>query len=419
MPQAPKTFFLKRYLLAFPSVIFMALLMIRHFPLFRRKARTAADLPRRPKAQRATDESGFDQIVAKLGIDMNMKTSPGLFNEILKEDMLLDDFPEKEQIFGNKLNEEWSAADFLGQIKEGFEKRPPLVEYALEALDRDLIPGANATIMTRTIHQSILLEDLTVAMAESPDTMTGLLEFVMKTREEGLKISRKFPKNIFDLYKVTGSAFEVAKIVTMDWVFSQYEKVRKEGIQSLTTRQVSLSVNILEALLTENKHGFKANALTGVGLAVNPFFNAWVDNKDPFNGFIMYEFTGGGQWTSLYETWNLAFVTGNEENLHLIYPKLFIPSVINAKPNEYLFNRANSLWATANFVIFAKSPLAAQDQNDPDRKRTLPSFEGHKKLATPWGVLNADYAEAYVKEHDKANLRSFWSMLWLVIKKIL
>ena len=109
----------------------------------------------------------------------------------------------------------------------------------------------------------------------------------------------------------------------------------------------------------------------------------------------------------MYETWNLAFVTGVEENLHLIYPKLFMPAVLDAKEDEYLFNRVLSLWATAQFVILAKYHGKSQ-----------PSFTGHEKLAAPWGELNAEYATRYVKKHNHADLHSFWSMFRVVLKKI-
>ncbi len=398
---AERTSIAHRARVAAPYAMYLPALVVRHPPVFRK---SRAVPPYSPTAQ-AAPETGFDAIVGLLGIDMEMETDPDVVNSILRDDMLLDDFPGKEAIFGEKLERPWSAAAFLASVRTGFLAREPLAEYSREAVERGLIPPPNPQILHRAIHHTILLDDLTRAMADDPQLMDDLLAFLMRKREDKFGVPPKFPKNVRRLREITGSVFEVAKIVTMDWVFAQYAEIRERGIEDLPKRQLSLGVNIVEALLTENGNGFKPNALTGVALALNPFSDAWV--TDDGRRFIKYKLDA--RWTDLYESWNLAFVTGNEENLHLIYTKLFIPSVIGAPHDDYLFNRALSLWATAQFVIFWKAATP---------KRPDYQMPGSEELAAPWGEMNARYAEAYVREHNHADLRSRWSMFKVLLRKI-
>ena len=114
------------------------------------------------------------------------------------------------------------------------------------------------------------------------------------------------------------------------------------------------------------------------------------------------------EWTDLYQTWNLAFVTGNLTDLHIIYPKLLIPSVINASSDDYLFHRALSLWPTANFVLFNKS-----------KGIESLAFAQQEELAQLWGQINVKYAYDYVEEHNGIYLGDFVNVLKLSTKKII
>ena len=388
-------------------MVYVIFLFLRHLVTlgFLRKAGTPP--AQQAKAQEGAREHSLNEIISQLGIDMSMKTDPDLVQDILEKDMLMADLDDAEEIFGDKMSVPWDASKFLGDIREGIIARAPVLEYADMAYHMNLIPEANKEVLTRALHHTILLEDLTQAMADSEKTMRRVLEHAMKKRE-GLGIKRSFIQSTLKLRKVTGSLFEVAKIKTMDWVFEKYVEIRERGyIASLKERQTSLIVNIIEAMLTERRAGFKANARTAFALGVNPFDKCSVAKEPDHSRFIFYEFNS--DWTDLYESWNLAFVTGNEENLHLIYPKLFIPSVMCAPHNRYLFNRVLSLWATANFVIFAKAQKP---------KRPLYDLAGKRDMAVPWGVMNAEYATAYVKEYNHANLNSFWDRFKLTLKTI-
>ena len=72
------------------------------------------------------------------------------------------------------------------------------------------------------------------------------------------------------------------------------------------------------------------------------------------------------KWASDYLTWNLAFITGNQGDFDLLLPKLLIPSVISADPEQFMFRRVYSLWLSINFCLFrnlqGNSKKASKDQ---------------------------------------------------------
>ena len=62
-------------------------------------------------------------------------------------------------------------------------------------------------------------------------------------------------------------------------------------------------------------------------------------------------------------------------------PKLLIPSVIDAEPDKYLFNRALALWTSINFQYFAKL------KGNPDVE-----FKNREQIAHVLGDINYKYA---------------------------
>jgi hypothetical protein len=111
---------------------------------------------------------------------------------------------------------------------------------------------------------------------------------------------------------------------------------------------------------------------------------------------------------SLYETWNLAFITGTVNYLQIYYPKLLIPAVIAADPLSYLSNRATSLWMSLNFRQFAAF----------SRKPDL-LIPGKSELAKLWGEINLRYAQELVEEETDKNLEDFEGSLDITLAQIM
>ncbi|MFQ5621584.1 MAG: hypothetical protein ACE5FT_07150, partial [Candidatus Nanoarchaeia archaeon] len=163
-------------------------------------------------------------------------------------------------------------------------------------------------------------------------------------------------------------------------------------------------INIYEAGTTEYKHGFKDNALCAYALAKDLKFNPPhgefklkrvipENNKDPFyrlisgrrNLFLDIETTQG--WASLYTTWNMAFILGNLGNLDLLFPKLVMPSIINAEKSNFLPVRLISLWLTINHSLFRYSK---------NIKVTGP--RNKIRMARAWSRINKKYALDFAEQ---------------------
>jgi len=93
------------------------------------------------------------------------------------------------------------------------------------------------------------------------------------------------------------------------------------------------------------------------------------------------------EWTSLYVTWNMAFILGELNNLHYLFPKLLIPSVLCANSENFLGARIVSLWISINSALFLHF-------NHVD-KLTGPSHR--REMAAAWGEINQRYAEDLYK----------------------
>lgn len=212
-------------------------------------------------------------------------------------------------------------------------------------------------------------------MVNNLDLMQNIKSHYLKTRYKLLPQE----SSLWSTYKAAGGVFETAKLLTMDKVFDQYysfmTKVKLDN-QDLKNKSFGLRTNILEATLTDTFKLNFSNAYAGKTLIANPIQNIYKDKN-----LIKQVFSDG--WSPLYETWNLAFVTANLNNLHIILPKLLIPSVIGASDDEYLFYRGLSLWITINLYLFHK--IEKKENIDlPDKIKN--------PIVKIWGEINKKHA---------------------------
>ena len=111
----------------------------------------------------------------------------------------------------------------------------------------------------------------------------------------------------------------------------------------------------------------------------------------------------------------MAFVLGNLNDLDLILPKLFIPSIIDAKSENFLGVRFISLWLTINFAIFRKSDNI--EVFGPKNKT---------EIADAWANINKKYSSDIAKKeiHEDSKILNmfykrffshpFWNLFRLV-----
>ena len=197
-------------------------------------------------------------------------------------------------------------------------------------------------------------------------------------------------------------------------------------------------INILEATITEFNKGFIDNAFAGYVLKEGckdsreedmvykkgPVLPYSYDSKSPFkvdhkknnywssNGY-------SPEWKKLYESWNAAFVLSELDDLHLILPKLFIPSQIDINSKQYMFNRVFALWNTINFALYRKY----------DGISPTPGLSNRVKMAQEWGKINKKHAKEYLKnvlkedpdKFEKEFNRKFESKIsryWMLLKLV-
>jgi len=142
-------------------------------------------------------------------------------------------------------------------------------------------------------------------------------------------------------------------------------------------------LNVAEATATDGIHGYFSNFRVGSKLATQRASNITINGAHKIIKYHVPRF-----YAQFYETWNFAFITGNLDFPNLLYPKLLIPQVLNAKNVDYLYNRVLALWMSINFYL-----LASLNQ------KPVVKIEGKEKLAHLWGDIN----EAYVQYMQDTN----------------
>ena len=192
----------------------------------------------------------------------------------------------------------------------------------------------------------------------------------------------------------------------MDLVNGLFAKVRAYGVISPTeeaTLKGALKLNILEAAVTENLAGYNDNAMAGVVLAaIAPkTITLATDTRNT-------QWDLSQNWDSLYETWNLAFITGNTSYLPILYPKLLAPSIIGADHLSYISNRAMSLWVSLAFRLFAALT------GKPDLQ-----VPNEVELTELWGAINLMYAEALAIAETGYPIAAFAPMLNTTLAQIM
>ena len=325
-----------------------------------------------------------DDLMKKLGISRDQQTDPEVMKDILHNDMKLDDCPAVLKLLGSRLSHKESMTPMLEQIRESIiTKQPELHEFISKALSENLIKTPDddgKKMIARSLNHMVLLDVVTKGMADDYHVQEDVYKHLLNKRKE-MGIHEGFFGSAYDIYKAMGNdLFFAGKAKTIDYAFNKQLEFRREGhipSWNIPLRQASLELNLAEAIVTDKIHGFPENARAGVDLARHIFSKAEVTGN---NHFIDYNLKQN--WDSLYESWNLAFMTGNLTDPQILFPKLLIPQVLDAKPEEYLLNRSMALWMTINFDLFHKM-----------EKKPEVVIPGHEQLARRWGEINAQYGK--------------------------
>lgn len=332
--------------------------------------------------------------LARLGLARGRVTDPAVLGAVLSEDLLLGSFAPLLERLGDALEQPVPLDPLLDAMADAVRTRHPIVGQALEqVLGEVTVPPEHAATLDRLLHHTWLLEEVARGIVDDPAFLEALHAHVMELRA-GLGIRSGFFAFVEDVFEATGGGvFEAAKIRTLDLVIDQYRAWRTEPCGELDEsdrfrKNAGLKLNIMEAVTKDLAAGHLDNAHVGFKLAMLGVRELRVVGS---NKAIQQVFAPG--WTELYESWNLAFVLANLDNLDLLLPKLLVPSVLAAEPEDYLFRRGAILWFSANITLFA---LVRAHAAGTERAQPIPRMPD---LAERWGGLNAEHARGLLAEH--------------------
>jgi len=231
----------------------------------------------------------------------------------------------------------------------------------------------------------VLLEKLVEKSAQDREFVERIGEH-LDAKSQALTPGASFTERLERIHEGVGLFVSVKK-ASIDYCMEGLSEARGRGSISLKqeiTHRIGVMANILEAVFADLACGHERNAQVGKRLAWEFPDTIGVTEDDARQLKHGYS----DEWTQLYETWNLAFVTGNVHNLYLVYPKLLIPSVLLAANDKFIFHRVLALWLSLHFYVM--SDLAKKPQL---------RFPEQTALAKLWGKVNLRFSD-YV-EHKK------------------
>lgn len=374
----------------------------------------------------------IDHTVAALGLSYDMTTDVSIIREVLREMRVHDlhtSYRPMQEFLARVVSEPVDLGVMLAQVRWGLiAKAPAVVEFLGEALNQRWL--ARSPHIRKAVHVAYLLEGFTAAMCNSPVFFDDYVEHVRsKQKDIGIDHEHLF-KSFVKMLPSSLNFFGTAKAISLDMAMVYFrvgrylggaevdeqalDELYAAGTISLLERKLLLPlcgtarcvcndwlrVNIYEAGITEHQHGFRANAMAAHVLAEHvlaychreSFRLRRVEPEGPTRDFYS-TLTGrdnyfpvvelNEDWKSLYLTWNMAFILGELPNLHYLFPKLLIPSVLCSKSDTFLGTRIVSLWISINSALLLNF-------HDVD---TLAGPEHRQEMAAAWGEINRRHAE--------------------------
>lgn len=241
---------------------------------------------------------------------------------------------------------------------------------------------------------AVVLNGLTKAMVEDYHVIEDLTKEWDKHRKK---------LNIFKYF----DWFEAAKIYSVRFPMNDVIKTHKKGRPLRNFLRWMLSVNILEATLSDRLRGFRGNASAGWTLALN---NPKLEKTDTGHyststldhGSIGLNLPNSKEWAHLYQSWNANFVGKYDDIFPYMLAKLLIPAVANydAAPKHYIYQRAMALYVHVYFVLFDRVAKVNEGTGD--------SGWADKALLKLWGEVNKESAQHYTSQLPKKSWFSFF-----------
>ncbi|OGH93752.1 MAG: hypothetical protein A2538_02630 [Candidatus Magasanikbacteria bacterium RIFOXYD2_FULL_41_14] len=396
----------------------------------------------------------FDKTMVAFGLEKNITTNPQIMKGVIAE-LKLNDLKTKNErmrkFFQDIISEPQDLQPMFNNIKKGVaSKHPAIVEFADLALKNNWFRPFEH--IARSVHVMFVLEALTATMCNSHDFFVEVQDhYKIKERACGIDTTHSL-NALMRALKISRDFFKIAKAFSLDPLMIYFrirrglagshltigeakKMLRDKKINYLEYKLLSpilknniehinelVRINIYEAGITEYHNDFKTNSISAYALSEDLRCDpplAMFKNKNVIptkNDDIFYQSISeknnlfptvntSQNWASLYITWNMAFVLGNLDDLDLIFPKLLIPSLINAEPENFLGVRIISLWLSVNHNLFRQCDKIQV-------KKPAKSDE----MSVAWAQINKKYAFKLAKRetHEdsktlKKNFNKFFS----------
>ena len=244
--------------------------------------------------------------------------------------------------------------------------------------------------MPRAIAYAIALNRLTLAQVDNYRVLEASIECFKAVRKKELTLSDMNFFNFAKLYSVEGPVRNFVKFHRRKYR-SHHTDISKGFLSNL------LPLNIYEAILVDKyyKPTFKQNAKAARPLMKNSpsYFRDTILDVGPPKWSedekeILISLPLAKEWTDLYQTWNMAFMS-RFKSFPFFIVKLLIPSVNNykARPKQFIYRRAISLYNHLHYFFLGDLY---------DQKHGIPSVEYNDlQLTKMWGENNLKAANEY------------------------
>jgi hypothetical protein len=298
---------------------------------------------------------------------------------------------------------ERETKEFIDQVALHAAENPFLVRFLENAVpvnfatlradfDQDQAKpfGDQTKFMPRAIAYAIALNRLTLAQVDDYRVLAASIEIFREVRKQELTL---FDMNLFTFAKLYSVEGPVRKFVKFHQIKDRsYKREISKGFLSNL-----LPLNIYEAILVDKyyKPTFKQNAQAARPLMKNgpsSLRDNVLDLEPPKwsedGKEILISLPQAKEWTDLYQTWNMAFMS-RFNTFPFFIVKLLIPSVSNykARPKQFIYRRAISLYNHLHYFFLG---------NIYDQKHGIPSVTFYDlHLTEMWGEYNLKAANEY------------------------
>lgn len=327
-----------------------------------------------------------EHFFSDLNIDFKMQSDPDIIKDIIENEMMLSNCHSFMDLFEHELQTPVDLSEMIQKIQQGlYANHPAIIEFLQHLNDKKSLSNTQHYHLeiVKTINYIYVLNKLVAQMHRDPYWGKEIMEYVLSVRKT-YGIRENSLCCLIDSYKISKEWFLAVKIASINFVVKRYLGRLTRNANRTTTNssyfgQVAwrafLNINILEAALGDASFKRWKNAKAGLMLVL--LNNKKMNNDD----IIRYGYSQ--EWASLYQTWNLSFITSNLPHLDTMYPKLIAPIVANANPDCYMHNRVMALMLTFNWLLIhiklnRKDPMVIVESSE---------------LADVWGAINLKYAK--------------------------